>query len=78
MTEIPEDVLDAAATAYVTYCNAQSQLPEDPTEDEILAVAAHAIMTERARCAKIAVDFPNMGAAMGREIAAIIRAGGEP
>lgn len=78
VTEIPEDVLDAAATAYVTYFNAQSQLPEDPTENEILAVAARAIMAERARCAKIAADFPNMGEAMGREIAAVIRVGGEP
>lgn len=77
MTEIPEDVLDAAATAYVTYCNAQSQLPEDPTEDEVLAVAARAIMMERSRCAKIADDFPDMGSYTGREIAAVIWAGGK-
>jgi acyl-CoA reductase-like NAD-dependent aldehyde dehydrogenase len=56
-TDIPNDVIDAAAAAYIAYVDAQAKVSVSPTEDEVLSVAAMAILAERERCANIAANW---------------------
>lgn len=55
--DIPDDVIDAAATAYIAYVDSQAKITASPTEDEVMAVAARAILAERERWAPAVTYF---------------------
>lgn len=55
--KISDDVHDAALAAYHSYCDGIANLPESPTEQELIYVCAMAIAAERDRCLRIARGF---------------------
>jgi hypothetical protein len=52
--KIDQDVWEAAEAAYNSYCETLANLPESPTEQELLYVCSLGIMAERDRCARLA------------------------
>lgn len=55
--KIPDDIHEAALAAYHSYCESIANLPESPTEQELIYVCAVAIAAERDRCLRVAQGF---------------------
>lgn len=73
LTDIPADVMDDAK--HVAGLIAFYATDPAKRDEAVTNFVAEAIMAERERCARIAAEFPNMGEASGRQIAANIRVG---
>ena len=57
MSEIPEDIRAAAKKAYFDHCDDAKRISQWPTEEELIQVAARAILAERQRCAEVAASI---------------------